>query len=918
LSRRGAGPDTSRDDPAALLQRFRDALPRDVREAARIAVRTIRAARAAGDKVHELRGYWALSSAAALGRRPRMVLAVVERALACDAAREDEALRARTTLGRGSALIHFGRLDDVRREVGEALPALRRARDARGQAMAHGLLAAANLESGRHAEAAEHLVQERAALGVDASAFALASNEDAEAQCRVALFDFAGALALFESARARYRSVDAGLEAARTRFNCAYLHLKSGRFADALRLYSEVSESFDQERNESLLHALHVDRAELLLELGAVAESRRSSTVALASSPGVLSRKDALRARRFVAAAALQDGDAVAAMEAASLVAAEFERLSDPCGVAESLVVCSAAALAQGLSEQASRCADAATEQFDMAGAGAAACEADFAKCRAALASGAVDDASAALDRAAARDGIAALPWASIELLRHRAMVLNARGDFASAAGLLNRATRELDARRGLLPPDALRSAFLSLHAPLHREAVDAHVRLGRTERAFELAAASKSRALLDLIASGGNVDGAASSRLDGLRTELGAVYARLHELSLRPRGESELAVALATAARIERDMAEVVTQSFNRGAGEETLRPAQTSDELRASLRDDEALIEYAFGAHRLHAFVATRDRVRYVALDVDESAVASRLRKFTFHLTEALVDRDAAAGAAQVRGVRANLEALRRMLVDPLDLPARARRVIVAPDRALHGVPFHAMPAGDGWWADDVQILYAPSALLHATCVRARADADGPPHVFAAPDDDVPEILTEARVVAQTLGPRTVVRTGPDATWTEFVASAGKAGLLHVATHGMSRTDSVVGGSVRLADGWLTQYDLYRIRVRADLVVLSACDSGATRHEASGDPFGLVRGFLCAGARTLVVSRWRVDDRTTAEWMGAFYGALASGRCVGDAYLAACGAVRAAHPHPFHWAPFVLTGDARRTFSF
>jgi CHAT domain-containing protein len=900
------------------LAQFRQLVLRDVRAAARVAVRIIRAARARRDKVHELRGYWALSSAATLGRRPQTVLTIIERALACDAAKEDDALRARTILGRGSSLIHFGRLDEARREASAALPALRRAADERGLAMAHGLLAAAYLESGRHAEAAAHLVEERAAFGVDASVFARASNEDSEAQCRVAMFDFAGALALFESARERYQSVGAGLEADRTRYNCAYLHLKSGRFADALRLYADVAEAFERGRHDSLLHALHVDRAELLLELGAVAEARRASAAALGAAEGVLSHKDVLRARRFAAAAALQEGDATAAMEAASVVAAEFERLSDPSGVAESLVVCSAAALAQGLSEQASRCADAAVEQFESAGAGAATCDADFAKCRAALASSAVDDAESALARAATREGMAALPWASVELARHRAMVLNARGDVASAAQLLTQAVRGLDARRGLLPPDALRSAFLSRHAPLYREAVDAHVRLGLVERAFELAAASKSRSLLDLIASGGNLDAAASSRLDALRTDLGAVYARLHEMSLRPRGDAELADARSCAAVVEREMADVAARSFNRGAGDETLRPAQTSEELRACLRDDEALIEYAFGADGLHAFVATRDGVRYVALDVDESAVAVRLRKFGFHLTDALTDQRAASTAAPMRAVRANLEALRRMLVDPLELPRSARRVVVAPDRALHGVAFHALPAGDGWWADDVQVLYAPSALVHATCARGRADAGGPAHVFAAPAVDLPEIETEARVVARTLGPGAVVRSGSDATWAEFVKSAGEAGLLHLATHGLSRADSVVGGSVRLADGWLTQFDLYRVRVRAHLVVLSACDSGATRHEASGDPFGLVRGFLCAGARTLVASRWRVDDRSTAEWMGAFYCALASERCVGDAYLAACATVRAKRPHPFHWAPFVLTGDPGRALSF
>jgi tetratricopeptide (TPR) repeat protein len=918
LTSAGAGPEPSRDDPAALLGEFRATLPRDLRGATRLAVRVIRAARAREDGLHELRGYWAMSSAAALGRRPRAVLAIIERALACDAAKGDEALRARTTLGRGSALIHFGRLDDVRREVGEALPALRRAGDRQGQATAHGLLAQVAIEEGRHAEAIEHLQAKSAALGDGASPLALAAIEETEANCRVGLFDFAEALRLFESACARFEAMGTTLEAVNARFNSAYLHLKSGRYADALRLYAQVAEAFERAPSDLLLRTLCVDRAELLLEIGAVAEARRWTARALAAADGNLSVKDELRSKHLLAAAALLDGDADAAMAAASAVAEGFERLSNPCGVAESLIVCSAAALARGRAAEALRFADDAVAHFAKAGAGVAAGGADFAACRAALAAGDVSRGTAALDRAASRSGVDVLPWASIELDRHRAMVSRARGEHVAAAELLDRAVRELDARRGLLPPDALRSAFLSLHAPLHREAVDANVRVGRDERAFELAAASKSRALLDMISGGSQVDAADAPRFDSLRSDLGAVYARLHEMSLRPTADADLEAARSQALRVEREMAELASESFNRGEGEAAPRPGRPIADPRAGLATDEALIEYAFGEDRLRAFVVMRDGVRRVDLPATSAEIVRGVRKFSFHLASAMAEQEAAGAPESLDAARANLDALRKRLIDPLELPKSVRRVVVAPDRELHGVAFHAMPSGDSWWADEVLVTYAPSALVHAACLRERVGASGPPHVLASPDDAVPEIETETRVVAEALGPRTVVRTGDAATWAAFERSAGEAGLLHVATHGMSRADSVVGGSVRLADGWLTQFDLYRVRVRADLVVLSACDSGATRHEASGDPFGLVRGFLCAGARALVASRWRVDDRTTALWMGAFYGALSSGRRVGDAYLAACADVRSSNPHPFHWAAFTLTGDAGRSFSF
>jgi len=918
LTSRGARPEELPDDPAALLAQFRKTLPADVRAATRIAVRVIRAARAAGDKVHELRGYWALSSAAAVERRMSAVLEIIERALLCDAARDDDALRARTRLGRGTALIHFGRLDDARREALEALDVLGRAGDARGQATAHELLAHAAIEMARYRDAVGHLQAQRTTLGNMATPLGLAWNEETEASCRVGLFEFSEAHRLLESACGRFRSVGAGFEADQARYNCAYLYLKSGRYADALRLYAELADTLAHVPNEWAIRALCVDRAELLLEIGAVSEAREWTTRAVESAVGSLSAKDELRTRLILAETELLDGDASTAMRLASAAAAGFENLSDACGVAESLITCSASALASGQVQKARQFAVEAVARFDHVGAGAAACEGDFALCRAAVALRDFGSADSALARAAARSGMSALPWASIELRRHRAMVLAARGDDEGAAQLLDRAVCELDARRGLLPPDALRSAFLSLHAPLYREAVDVHARLGRYRRAFELAASSKSRALLDLMAGGAGLDETDGPRFDALRLDLGAAYAKLHALSLRPTTDAEFAEAQARAENGEREMADLVARSFNRRVESEVLRAPQTSAELQACLAADEALIEYAFGADRLHAFVVTRDAVRWVGLDVPPAAVARLVKKFAFHLSSAMHEPDVAGDADAIDAVRSNLSALRELLVDPLGILGAVRRVVVAPDGVLHGVPFHAMPVGDSWWSDDVLVTYAPSALVHAHCLRGIERTTGAAHVFAVPDDSVPEIRTEARVVAETLGPRAVVHIEESATWNEFVAAAGDAALLHVATHGLSRTESVVGGSVRLADGWLTQFDLYRIRVGARLVVLSACDSGATRFEASGDPFGLARGFLCAGARTLVASRWRVDDRTTAEWMRSFYERLSAGASVGDAYVDACRAVRAKRAHPFHWAPFVLTGDPKIVFFF
>jgi CHAT domain-containing protein len=91
---------------------------------------------------------------------------------------------------------------------------------------------------------------------------------------------------------------------------------------------------------------------------------------------------------------------------------------------------------------------------------------------------------------------------------------------------------------------------------------------------------------------------------------------------------------------------------------------------------------------------------------------------------------------------------------------------------------------------------------------------------------------------------------------------------------------------------------------------VTLSACETGLGR-AAGGDLVGLCRGFLAAGARTLVVSLWRVDDAATAELMAAFYRQLTAGQSPAAALRAAQLAGLARYGHPYYWAPWVVVGN-------
>ena len=116
----------------------------------------------------------------------------------------------------------------------------------------------------------------------------------------------------------------------------------------------------------------------------------------------------------------------------------------------------------------------------------------------------------------------------------------------------------------------------------------------------------------------------------------------------------------------------------------------------------------------------------------------------------------------------------------------------------------------------------------------------------------------------------------------------------------------------AIRLGDTWLSLFDIYNLKISAGLVSLSGCGTGLSSIVAGDELLGLVRGFIYAGARSMLVSLWDVNDRTTAELMKSFYGSLAEkgGRC--ESLRSAMLELRQQYPHPYYWAPFILVGRA------
>jgi CHAT domain-containing protein len=145
-----------------------------------------------------------------------------------------------------------------------------------------------------------------------------------------------------------------------------------------------------------------------------------------------------------------------------------------------------------------------------------------------------------------------------------------------------------------------------------------------------------------------------------------------------------------------------------------------------------------------------------------------------------------------------------------------------------------------------------------------------------------------------------------------------AGKCDVLHLATHGDFRPDNPLFSGLALADGWLTALEMFDLRLNASLVTLSACQTGRSLVGGGDELLGLMRALLYAGAASLLLSLWPVEDHSSAELMEHVYQRLADGQskraALREAQLCLLNesSARAPYAHPYYWAPFFLVGDA------
>lgn len=277
---------------------------------------------------------------------------------------------------------------------------------------------------------------------------------------------------------------------------------------------------------------------------------------------------------------------------------------------------------------------------------------------------------------------------------------------------------------------------------------------------------------------------------------------------------------------------------------------------------------------------------------------------------------------------GIQSALHQLYHYLIEPLHPYLTATRLLFIPHGLLHRIPFHALWDGEEYLIARFECSYVPSASMAVHC-HQQADKQNVKREQLTPQQDskkpfsslagvaitdstIPHALTEVLGAAKHFEPSWLY-LDQDASREGLEEAAAQADILHIATHGLFREDNPFFSALKLADGWLDVREIYRLTLRSKLIVLSACKSGSGRVQSGDEVIGLARGFMGAGATSLLVSLWNVHDSSAEILMDQFYQHLVAP----DSTFRPASALRAAQlhcihadQHPYYWASFVALG--------
>jgi CHAT domain-containing protein len=485
-------------------------------------------------------------------------------------------------------------------------------------------------------------------------------------------------------------------------------------------------------------------------------------------------------------------------------------------------------------------------------------------------------------------------------ILFDRGRISQGEGNTKQAVEFYKQAIDVIEKQRSTINTEASKIGFVGNKQKAYHQIISALFLDGQYAEAFEYVERSRARALVDMLAS-----------KNDFAVKTGNAQMIRDLLAKNTSAESELQVQDTSADKsgmrsvVIRNKEKLIDQSPELASLVSVT--TITLPEIQSIIPKEETLIEYYYADEDMFAFILSTQGLKVVRLKIDN--LASDIQQ----LRKVLEQPDSIGYIEQS-------QRLYEKLIKPLESFLGDHNLIIVPHGALHYLPFNALYDGKGYLIEHYSIRTLPSASVLKFLQAKKSAKPVGILVFANPDLGDPRLdlihaQNEALAVAKTL-PQSKVFLRNQATEMAFKNYAGGFKYIHFATHGQFNPDDPLKSALLLSrdaenDGMLTVDKLYSMKLDADLVTLSACETALGRIANGDDVVGLTRGFLYAGSNSIVASLWKVDDLATSYLMTQFYSNLRNTdkrESLRQAQLD----TKKKYPHPFYWASFQLTGSA------
>jgi CHAT domain-containing protein len=869
----------------------------------------------------------------------------------------DEVSWARTRIGRVSACLRLNRTTEALRDAAAAREIFIR----HGKLLRAGQIdvnaAIVNYELGQY-DAALHLFDRAIETyllqgeGVDLN---IARARGNKALTLAAQGKFREAVALHEQARATFAAHGEREEisVAREELNIADIYAAQGHYSQALLLYDQSRAIFQKHRMTLAAAEVAQQMCLCLMRLNRTHEARELADETISFFRTSAGHRDNLaRSLMYQAAVATLDGDFAAAdemLQEASMLLEEggFVRLAALARLRRAELYF-ADNQPQASLREARHVADVFANQEDLPHlARATLLQARIADT--------MDDPSTArylCDQAldiAQGQGLLDLKYLCYDLLGQLA---ERRGDLEAATGYYDRAVQGIDELQSRLVLDE-RTSFLEDKGGIYQRATTLALKRGNKDQALVYVEKAKSRVLGDYLRNNIDIrlragDKAGEAILEDLARlrEEQAWFSSIVYEEAENANMSDTAIMRIRAIgpvrarqemqRRERRIERLLEQMQLRSAGDLVARPRSNwSNSIVTSLwqklERNALVLEYYLADQDIYIFQLTRQGVD---VRVVRGALPRLERLVSLWRANLDLAAQAAGGADRAQsfaGLQENCLGLLQRLYDLLLRPVSAslsayEHLIIVPYGILHYLPFHCLFDGVQFVVERLNISYLPSAALLDICrqrgqrIRAKGVSLADSLVMGLSDGGrLAFAVQEADAVAAQLGTSCALN---EAATTELLWRAGPhSPIVHIAAHGLFRLDAPNFSHIRLADRQLSAIEVFNLDLPlCSLLTLSACETGQGVVGGVDEVIGLGRGFLYAGAASLLPTLWKVDDASSAELMAMFYQALLRGdskaaalACAQRAFLArARTSIRPYRVHPYFWAAFHLIGDA------